>query len=315
MMLATWSFAPKGTDAAFPALAAGGDALDAVVEAATAIELDPEIDSVGLGGLPDADGHVSLDACVMTDPDRAGAVMYIRRYATAARIARKVMEETIHVTLAGAGAEDFAAAHGFTPADLLTPEAKEVWERWRADPTNIDRDRYRGWLPPVNVEELRGVDRTTRLRTGEAAHDTVTILARDARGSLAGACTTSGMAFKAPGRVGDSPIIGQGLYVDQDAGAAGATGTGEIISGVCGSFLIVELMRRGAAPIDAISETLGRIERRFDLHPENQVAFIAMDTRGSWASGALRPGFKHTITDDAGSRVEKPTMVLIESET
>ena len=186
-----------------------------------------------------------------------------------------------------------------------------MWEQWRKDPRHIDRDKYRGWLPPINVEELRGIDVKTRPHAAEPLHDTVTILARDQQGRLAGACTTSGMAFKVPGRVGDSPIIGQGLYVDQEAGAAGATGTGEVISGVCGSFLIVECMRRGASPIDAITETLERIRKRFDLHPEHQVAFVAMSKTGEWASGALRPGFRHTITDEAGSRVEEPNVVLI----
>ena len=311
-LLTTWSFGPTGNDAAMPALAAGGAALDAVVKAATVIEADPTIDSVGVGGLPDADGQVSLDACVMTDPNRCGAVMFLQHYPQAAAIARKVMEETIHVTLAGDGAEAFAALHGFSRAELLTPQAKNVWEQWRKDPRHIDRDRYRGWLPPINVEELRGIDVKTHPHAAEPLHDTVTILARDQQGRLAGACTTSGMAFKVPGRVGDSPIVGQGLYVDQEAGAAGATGTGEIISGACGSFLIVELMRRGARPIDAITEALERIRKRFELHREHQVAFVAMSKDGDWASGALRPGFRHTITDDQGSRVEDPSMVLIQ---
>jgi isoaspartyl peptidase/L-asparaginase-like protein (Ntn-hydrolase superfamily) len=312
LILTTWSFGPTGNDAAMPGLLEGGLALNAVTHAATVIEADPTIDSVGVGGLPDADGEVSLDACVMTDPHRCGAVMYVQHFANPTQIARKVMEETIHVTLAGEGAESFADSLGFERSKILTPEAKEVWERWRKDPNNIDRDKYRGWLPPINVEELRGVDVKTRPHAAEPLHDTVTILARDAQGKLAGACTTSGMAFKVPGRVGDSPIIGQGLYVDQEAGAAGATGTGEIISGVCGSFLVVELMRRGAKPVDAIHETLERIQKRFSLHNEHQVAFVAMSKEGDWASGALRPGFRHTITDETGSRVEDPTMVLIQ---
>ncbi|RMH25225.1 MAG: hypothetical protein D6693_09145 [Planctomycetota bacterium] len=311
-MLITWSFGPVGARAAMPALLSGGGALDAAVDAATAIEADPEIDSVGLGGLPDAEGQVSLDACVMTDPDRCGAVMFLRDFAEPTRLARAVMEETIHVTLAGAGAEAFAESRGFRRTNLLTDHARSVWERWLGDPRAIDRDKYRGWLPPINVEELRGIETGTRLRTGEPPHDTVSILAQDASGALAGACSTSGMAFKVPGRVGDSPIVGQGLYVDQEAGAAAATGTGEIISGVCGSFLIVELMRRGEAPIDAVAEALDRIRRRFRLLPDHQVAFIAMNPAGQWASGALRPGFRHTIADEAGTRVEAPTLVLLD---
>lgn len=318
-LLTTWSFGPVGNDAAYPILARGGDALDAVVHAASVIESDPTIDSVGVGGLPDYDGEVSLDACVMTDPNRAGAVAFIRHYPNPAAIARRVMEKTIHITLAGDGAEEFAAREGFARATLLTPEARRVWEQWRADPDGIDRDKYKGWLPPRNVEELRPVIRApgavaagpARAAPGAGSHDTVGILALDARGRLAGACSTSGMAFKVPGRVGDSPIIGQGLYVDQRAGAATATGTGELITGVCGSFLIVEQMRRGASPLDAILEALGRIRDRFALREEHQVAFLAVNPKGEWASAALRPGFHHTFTDSKGSRVEDPTRVVM----
>lgn len=311
-ILSTWSFAPVGADAAFPGLASGGGALDAVVHAATVIEDDPTIDSVGVGGLPDADGQVSLDACVMTDPGRAGAVCFIRHYPNVAQIARRVMEKTIHITLAGMGAEEFAAHEGFQRRDLLTPGARQIWEQWRNDPGAIDRDRYKGWLPPRNVEELRPAVRAAQpQRVPEPHHDTVGILAMDSAGSLAGACSTSGMAFKVPGRVGDSPIIGQGLYVDQEAGAATATGTGELITGVCGSFLAVELMRQGHSPLNALREVLSRIASRYRLAPEHQTAFIAVNTRGEWASAALRTGFRHTITDERGSRVEEPHFVLL----
>lgn len=328
-ILTTWSFGPVGNNVAYPALARGGDALDAVVAAATAIEDDPTIDSVGVGGLPDADGRPSLDGAVMTDPGRAGAVCFIRHYPNPVQIARRVMEKTIHITLSGDGAEAFAEREGFQPRALLTDAARDVWERWRRDPSTIDRDKYKGWLPPLNVEELRGlearrtnddapltpptvVSRAPRAVTGGPAgsHDTVGVIARDSRGRLAVACSTSGMAFKTPGRVGDSPIIGQGLYCDQEAGAAVATGTGELISGVCGTFLIVELMRRGSSPRDAIVETLERVRKRYTLTPEHQVAFIVADNKGSWATGALRPGFNHTISDERGTRVEAPGVVM-----
>ncbi|MFG0258558.1 MAG: isoaspartyl peptidase/L-asparaginase [Phycisphaerales bacterium JB043] len=311
-MLLTWSFGPTGAEVGYPILEEGGSALDGVVEAATTIEDDPTIDSVGIGGLPDADGHVSLDGCVMTDPDRCGAVCFVRHYANVCRLARRVMENTIHVTLSGDGAEAFAQREGFEPTNLLTDKALAVYEEWRKDPRHIDRDKYKGWLPPINVEELEGID-TARVRSGEPLHDTVGILAQDNAGGLAGACSTSGMAFKVPGRVGDSPIIGQGLYVDQHAGAATATGTGELISGICGSFLVVEQMRRGATPVAAIEEALRRLADRFALHSEHQVAFCAMGVDGSWASGALRPGFKHTIADEDGVRVEDPMMTLFDS--
>jgi N4-(beta-N-acetylglucosaminyl)-L-asparaginase len=311
-LLLTWSFGPTGAKAGFPILEAGGDSLEAVIAAATAIEDDPTIDSVGIGGLPDADGHVSLDGCVMTDPNRCGAVCFVRHYANVCQIARRVMDNTIHVTLSGEGAEAFAQREGFAPTRLLTDQAMEVYEQWRKDPSNIDRDKYKGWLPPINVEELAGID-TARVRSGEPLHDTVGILAQDCAGKLAGACSTSGMAFKVPGRVGDSPIIGQGLYVDQHAGAATATGTGELISGICGSYLVVEQMRQGRTPLQAIEEALRRLADRFALHAEHQVAFCAMGVDGSWATGALRPGFKHTIADEDGVRIEEPMMTLFES--
>ncbi|MBL8763729.1 MAG: isoaspartyl peptidase/L-asparaginase [Phycisphaerae bacterium] len=305
LVLSTWSFGPVANAAGLRVLHAGGKALDAAEAAATAVENDPTIDSVGVGGLPDADGRVSLDGCIMTDPDRCGAVCCIRTYANPVAIARRVMERTIHVTLAGDGAEAFAAREGFAPAHLLTPAARSEWEKWRNDPRSIDRDHYRGWLPPVNIEEVR----TGRAR--EPSHDTVSILVRDTAGALAGACSTSGMAFKVPGRVGDSPIIGHGLYVDQHAGAAAATGTGEIITGVCGSFLAVEEMRRGAGPLDAVLVVLRRIVERFRLLPEHQVALIAVTPSGAWASAALRPGFHHAISDTHGTRVEAAQRVLI----
>lgn len=316
VMLSTWSFGPVGNAAGYPILRRGGPdaALDAVVAAAGAVELDPAVSSVGVGGIPDADGRVSLDACVMMDPDRCGSVACVRRYATVAAIARRVMERTIHVMLVGEGAEAFAAREGFSERPLLTDEARREWEKWRADPRSLDSERYRGWLPPANVEEQEESP-AGGAGGGNGAgepysHDTVSILARDEHGRLAGACSTSGMAFKVPGRVGDSPIIGHGLYVDQRAGAAAATGTGELIMGVCGSFLAVELMRQGWSPQIAIVEVLRRIADRFRLRPEHQVAMIAMTPAGQWASAALRPGFNHTITDGADTRVEPAHVVL-----
>lgn len=332
LILSTWSFGPVANEPGMRVLQArqrdaavsggGGPgvddradagALDAVVAAATAVENDPGVNSVGVGGLPDADGHVSLDGCVMTNPDRCGSVCYVRRFANPVAIARAVMERTIHVMLAGEGAEAFAARQGFTPTELMTAASRAEWEQWRRDPARVDREKYKGWIPPLNVEEIKsGVSaRSTGGTKPEPSHDTVSILALDSSGAMAGACSTSGMAFKVPGRVGDSPIIGHGLYVDQEAGAAAGTGTGEIITGVCGSFLAVEAMRRGASPREAIVQVLERIIRRFRLQPDHQVAMIAMNPSGEWASGALKPGFHHTITDAQGTRIEPAQVVLM----
>lgn len=319
-ILTTWSFGPVGNEPAMAILNAGGSALDAAVAGATAVENDPTINSVGVGGLPDANGHVSLDGCVMTDPNRCGSVACIRHFANPCAIARSVMEKTIHIMLVGDGAEEFADREGYTRQELLTPHARAEWEKWSADPRNLDRTKYRGWIPPVNVEEIARKGGTA-VRSGDGpagSHDTVSILVIDNHNQLAGVCSTSGMAFKLPGRIGDSPIIGHGLYVDQQAGAAAATGNGELVMGTCGSFLAVELMRQGASPLDAILECLRRITRRFELGPDHQVAMIAMAAPpregkewGGWASAAIRPGFRHTITDSGGTRVEEPTRVLI----
>lgn len=316
LILSTWSFGPIANKPGYDILSRGGSALDAVVAAATAVEDDPSVNSVGVGGLPDAGGRVSLDGCVMVNPDRCGAVYYLRRHANPAAIARQVMERTIHIALAGDGADGFADRCGFPERELLTPAARAEWEKWAANPANLDRDKYRGWIPPLNVEERR--DGVSVVTTGgafpEPSHDTVSILALDRGGTLAGACSTSGMAFKVPGRVGDSPIIGHGLYVDQNEGrgaAAAATGNGELIMGVCGSFLAVELMRQGKAPREAIVEVLRRITRKYRLSDDHQVAMIAMTANGEWASAALRPGFHHTITDERGTRVEDAHEVLL----
>ncbi|MBC7772540.1 MAG: isoaspartyl peptidase/L-asparaginase [Pyrinomonadaceae bacterium] len=312
LVLSTWSFGPIANSPAMDSLNAGNAALDAVVAAATAVENDPAINSVGVGGLPDADGQVSLDGCVMTNPDRCGSVCYIRNYANPVAIARAVMERTIHIMLAGDGAEAFAAREGFVRQQLLTDAARTEWEQWRSDPKRLDREKYKGWIPPLNVEEIKdGVSaRSTGGLHPEPSHDTVSILALDRSGQLAGACSTSGMAFKVPGRVGDSPIIGHGLYVDQQAGAAAATGTGEIVMGSCGSFLAVEHMRNGMAPLEAIVQVLTRITQRFKLSPDHQVAMIAMAPDGTWASAALKHGFHHTITDAHGTRIEPAQRVL-----
>lgn len=308
-LLSTWSFGQVAARAAFPALAAGGSALDAVVAGASAVELDPTVDSVGVGGLPDASGRLSLDASVMTDPDRAGSVCFVRGFAHPTKIARDVMERTIHVMLAGDGAEAFARrlGHAERDQDALTDHARRLYLQWRDAHSEADAGGREGYTPPMNVEErYRRDSAADGSRAGEPlpGHDTISLLARDRAGRLAGACTTSGLAFKLPGRVGDSPIIGHGLYVDQRAGAAAGTGTGELIMGVCGSFLIVEFMRQGLDPRAAIRRTLERIAERFTLHPDHQAGFIAMAPDGRWASGALRPGFTHCISDEKGTRLE-----------
>ncbi|MHC5023306.1 MAG: isoaspartyl peptidase/L-asparaginase [Planctomycetota bacterium] len=324
MLLSTWSFGRRGHEAAWPELASGGSSLDAVEAACRAVEADPEVDSVGYGGLPDRDGHVTLDGCIMVAPDQCGSVCAIRRHRHPVSIARQVMERTAHVMLAGAAADDFADACGFEPAPLLSDAARQAWTQWMRDPKPIDQSADAAYAP-ARPQDQAGAGRLfpfTPLPSPPPApndedrwkhHDTISVLALDARGALAGACSTSGTPFKQPGRIGDAPVIGHGLYVDPACGAAAATGTGELITGVCGSFLVVELMRAGRPPLEAVVEVLRRIRDAFDLQPEHQVALIALAPDGGHAAGALRPGYRSALRTPERDEIIEPDVVLMET--
>lgn len=287
-LISTWSFSERGVQAAWPALAAGGDPLEAVLVVCDAAEADATVDSVGFGGIPDASGAVTLDACVMLGPDRTGGVCAVARHLHVGRLARVVMESTPHTLIAGEGADRLAEANGFAPRELVSDEARKRWETWKADGRVPDQSGDQGLAPddPGDGGPLFGP---------ESGHDTVSALALDERGQLAGACSTSGLPFKLPGRVGDSPIIGHGLYVHPKYGAAAATGEGELISGQCASFLIVELMRSGATPAEAIAATLQRLRDDVELRERDQVGLIALAPDGTCAGGALRDGFRYVV--------------------
>ena len=316
MVLSTWSFGLRGNAAAWGILNGGGRAVDAVEQACRIIEIDPEVDSVGIGGLPDRDGRVSLDGCIMLGPRQCGSVAALRRHVHPVSVARAVMENTPHVMLVGDEADRFADEHGFDSQDLLSTEARQQWEQWKRDAKMPDQSRDRHDRPPRPIDAGAGSERgagrlfyhADELRFRH--HDTIGVLALDSQGTIAAGCSTSGTPFKLPGRVGDSPIIGQGLYVDPAAGAATATGTGELIMGVCGSFLVVELMRRGLAPINALRETLQRIIDSYDLQPHHQVAIIALRPDGAWASAALRPGYLTSITTSERNEAVAPDAVM-----
>ena len=298
----------QGGRDAWPGLVAGGSALDAVCTVADVAERDESIDSVGRGGLPDASGRMTLDACIMLGPAQCGAVAGVSRHLPVTRMARAVMERTPHVMIVGEGADAFADSVGIAPGELLSDGARAAWEEWKSGrrkghDDGVDRGAHRPLDRGGGAGALFGERRWTD-------HDTVGVIARDARGSIAGACSTSGLPFKLPGRVGDSPIPGHGLYVDPEAGAATATGAGELVMGVCGSFLAVECMRRGASPAEALVEVLRRIERSRELQPSHQVAMIALSATGAWASAALREGFLVAVTDASGTRTEPPTVTL-----
>lgn len=337
ILLTTWSFGLRAGRRAWDLLAAGGGALDAVELASIDAEEDPVIDSVGYGGLPDRDGDVTLDACVMLSPRRCGAICALRATRRAASVARRVMERTPHLLLAGAGADAFARAEAFCADTLLSPEARAAWDVWRAAPHTIDQSIDQGVERAVGAAPPRPVDQgpAGRLFGRSAApgdadspfpadearyrhHDTIGALALDASGVLAGACSTSGTPYKLPGRVGDSPIVGHGLYVDPGVGAATATGTGELVMGTCGSFLAVEFLRQGAPPVAAVERTLRRIADAGPLESHHQVALIVLRADGAWSAGALRSGYRTTCwmggasgsaSGSGGSAVE-PQVVL-----
>ena len=274
MALSTWNHGLKANEEAMKLLLSQGKALDAVEAGVKISEADPTIQSVGLGGRPDKDGHVTLDACIMDSQGNAGSVAYLQDIKHPVSVARKVMELTDHVMLVGQGAKSFAITHGFKEENLLTEESRTAWLKWKKKLGKKDD------LGPNDD------------------HDTISLLAQDSIGNLAGACTTSGLAYKIPGRVGDSPIIGAGLFVDNEIGAAGATGRGEEVIKAAGSFLIVELMRQGYAPNIACEEALGRTVNRHNGNPEFQIAYIALRKDGEIGAAAIRKGFKYALSSD-----------------
>jgi N4-(beta-N-acetylglucosaminyl)-L-asparaginase len=290
---------------AMQVLKSGGDTLDAAVAGVNINEEDPEDNSVGYGGLPNEDGVVELDACVMHGPTRrAGSVASIRNIKTPSKIAKLVMEQTDHVMLAGDGALRFARAHGFAEDNLLTEKSRVAWLVWKQ--SLRDAQGHSNWIPGLDAPAKKaalermfpGVDRETLAWAWDVAvhppTGTINCLARNAAGEMSGVTTTSGLAWKIPGRVGDSPIIGAGLYVDQDVGAGGSTGRGEENIRVAGGHTIVENMRHGMSPKDACLDVLKRIARNFDNDSARlaqfDISFYALRKDGEYGSAALWSG-------------------------
>jgi N4-(beta-N-acetylglucosaminyl)-L-asparaginase len=272
LVISTWDFGVKANAVAFKLMSEGRKALDAVEEGIKVIEADPENTSVGIGGFPDRDGIVTLDACIMDENNRAGSVTFLRDIVHPISIARLVMEKTPHVMLSGDGALQFAIENGFKRQNLLTDKARIAWEEWKV------KSQYQ---PVINIEN----------------HDTVGLLAIDQNGNISGGCSTSGLAFKMHGRVGDSPIIGAGLFVDNNVGAAVATGLGELVMRTLSSFLVVELMRNGASPQEACQEAIHRIAIKNPDFKEYQVGIIALNKAGQTGAFALQSGFRYAIHD------------------
>ena len=246
----------------------GIDGLTAAVEGVAVEEENPKNTTVGYGGAPDRTGIVTLDACVMNHLGDCGSVVAVENIVNVARLAKDVMEKTPHVMLAGKGAEDFAISEGYKQTDLLTEKSKEDWEKW------LESEEYR---PIINIEN----------------HDTIGMLCLDKNNNISGACTTSGLAYKMRGRVGDSPIIGSGLFIDNKIGGAVATGLGEEVVKTVGSFLVVELMRQGKSPQEACETAVKRIVSSNSQENKFQVAYIAMNKNGEVGSYSIEPGFTY----------------------
>lgn len=278
-IISTWNHGIDANRMAWKTLQKGGTSLDAVEAGVRITESDPNNRSVGLGGLPDRDGNVTLDACIMDHESNCGSVACIEEIEHPISVARKVMEDTPHVMLVGKGAQEFALSKGFEKKNLLTPEAKAEWMKWRRS-----KDMKK---PAINSEN----------------HDTIGLLAIDKDGNLSGACTTSGWAYKLHGRVGDSPIIGAGLFVDNEVGAACATGMGEAVIRIAGSHTVVELMRHGKTPQEACKEAVQRIQKKHKNLKDLQVGFIAMNKKGEVGAYSVYAGFNYALKDKENDKM------------
>jgi N4-(beta-N-acetylglucosaminyl)-L-asparaginase len=290
-VVSTWDFGVPANQAAWTVLGKGGRPLDAVETGVLVPEADLHNHSVGRAGYPDRDGKVTLDASIMDGDGSCGAVAALEHIAHPIKVARKVMEDTPHVLLVGDGALEFALQEGFKKEDLLTPESAKAWHEW------LKKAKY---TPVANSENINYHQSLQSLGMpgGKNNHDTIGMLAVDANGHLAGACTTSGMAWKMHGRVGDSPIIGAGLYVDNEVGGATSTGVGEEVIRNAGSFLVVELMRQGRSPQEACEEAVRRIiKKRPEATKQMQVGFLALRRDGECGAFAIQKGFTYAVCD------------------
>lgn len=276
VIISTWKN-EMANEAGLMSLQKTGRALDAVEAVARVAEADPNNTTVGYGGYPDRDGHVTLDACIMDENGNAGSVTFLEGIMHPISVARAVMEKTPHVMLSGEGAFQFAISQGFKKENLLTEKAKQAWEEWKK------KAKYE---PKVNIER----------------HDTIGILALGNKGEISGACSTSGLAFKMHGRVGDSPVIGAAVFCDNEVGGACATGVGEFVLKTLGSFLIVELMRNGRTPQQACKEAINRIVKRYN-YKEIQVGYLAMNKKGEHGAYSVQKGFNYTLSQEGKTSV------------
>lgn len=283
LIISTWNHGLPANEETWKELKNGKSALDAIEAGMKLPEADPKVRSVGYGGFPDREGKVTLDACIMDYNSNCGSVSFLQNIKHPISIAKRVLQNTPHVMLSGLGALQFALSEGFMEENLLTPEAEADWKKW------LEESKYK---PVINMEN----------------HDTISMLVIDGDGNISGGCTTSGAAWKMHGRVGDSPIIGAGLFLDNEVGAAAATGLGEAVIRTAGSAMVVELMRQGKSPLEACKEIVERIYNKHKNHKDMeylQVGFIAINKNGEHAGYSLRSGFNYAVTDEKnGNRME-----------
>lgn len=279
-VVSTWGHGIAANEGAWKILSANGKALDAVEAGVRVTESDLTNRSVGVGGRPDAEGHVTLDACIMDEESRCGAVAYLEGIGHPISVARAVMEKTPHVMLVGEGARDFAIDQGFEKVKTPLKEVKKDWKEWKKE------------------------KKQEQSRINNENHDTIGMLALDQFGNLSGACTTSGWAYKMPGRVGDSPIIGAGLFVDNEIGAACATGMGEAIIRIAGSHTVVELMRQGHSPQTACELAVDRIIKKHKDLTNLQVGFVALNKSGDYGAYSVYKGFNVAVNRDEVGKLE-----------
>ena len=288
-ILSTWDAGITANNGGWPILQKGGRALDAVEAAGRASEDEPSC-CVGLAAWPDRDGHVTLDSCIMDGNGDCGAVSFLERIKHPVSVARKVMETTPHILLSGAGAQQFALANGFPlESGALSPDAEKEWKKW------LEKSKYK---PEANIENRHAIATPYFFDDGTANHDTMATVALDSSGKLSGMVTTSGLAFKMRGRVGDSPIIGAGLFVDNEVGAATSSGVGEEVIRICGTHTVIEQMRMGRTPEQACHEAIRRIVKRSEAKAkEIQVGFLALSKTGEIGAFASSKGFTYAITN------------------
>ena len=277
MVISTWRHGMPANEEAMEVLKNYGKAIDAVEAGVRIPEADPESMSVGLGGLPDREGKVTLDACIMDETGNCGSVSFLQHIKHPISVARLVMDKTPHVMLSGSGALQFALENGFKKENLLTEKAEKRWREW------LKESEYK---PIINIEN----------------HDTIGLLALDKKGNISGACTTSGLSWKMHGRVGDSPVIGAGMFVDNEVGGCCATGVGEAVLKTLGSFLVVELMRQGATPQEACEEAIARIVKNQN-YKDMQIGYLAINKKGEHGAYAVHPWFNYALYQKGENRM------------